>query len=155
MDRRAFLSWVGVGFVASSLPVAIAACSSDPADQPTEESAEPPPPPPGAIAREDGFIAIGPAQALESDGFIKGDAVDVAVIVAKDPTDPAKLLALGSTCPHQQCDVDWKSENNLFECPCHASKFNPDGSVSAGPAEEALPKYEAKIEEDVVLVKVG
>ena len=28
MDRRAFLTWVGVGWVASSLPIALAACSA-------------------------------------------------------------------------------------------------------------------------------
>lgn len=159
MERRAFLSWVGVGFIASSLPIAIAACSSDTATDTTAtdtpDGVEPPPPPPGAIARADGFVAIGPAQALESDGFIKGDAGATAVIVAKDPADPSKYFALGSTCPHKQCDVDWKSDSKMFVCPCHASKFNPDGSVATGPATEALPLFEAKIEEDVVLVKAS
>ncbi len=156
MDRRTFLSWVGVGFLASSLPVAIAACSSDTATVDTTETpegAEPPAPPPEAIAREDGFVAIGPVQALESDGFLKGDVDDIAVIVTTDPADPAQYLAVGSTCPHQQCNVDWKSETTLFECPCHGSKFNPDGSVANGPAAEPLPVFEAKVEEDVVLVK--
>ena len=152
MDRRKFMSWVGVGFLASSLPVAIAACSSDDVGAGTDSSnSEPPPPPPEAIAREDGFIPFGPSQALETDGYLSGEADGTTVVVAKGPGDT--LLAVASKCPHAGCDVAWKSETSLFECPCHGSKFNSDGSVSTGPATSALPIFEAKVEEDVVLVK--
>jgi|GEM_PF-1490719 len=40
MKRRSFLSWVGVGMLATSLPVALAACSSeDQGNVPTDASA--------------------------------------------------------------------------------------------------------------------
>ncbi len=155
MDRRTFLSWVGVGFVASSLPIAIAACSSQaPEDTATGGVEEPPPPPSEAItARDDGFVAIGPAQALESDGFLAGELDDIAVVVAKVSDEPGEYLAVASTCPHAGCQVAWKAETTLFECPCHGSKFNSDGTVANGPAQSALPVFDVKVEEDVVLVK--
>ena len=152
MDRRSFLSWVGVGFLASSLPVAIAACSTEETAS-TPEVSDPPPPPPEALAREDGFVALGPTLALETDGSLKGEAGALKVVVAQSPSDPATYIAVGATCPHSGCTVDWKSDQKLFECPCHQSRFNPDGSVVNGPAAEDLPSFDVKIEEDVVLVK--
>lgn len=152
MDRRSFLSWVGVGFLASSLPVAIAACSSEETAS-TPDVSDPPPPPPEALAREDGFVAVGPTLALEMDGSLKGESGDLKVVVAPSPADPASYVAVEATCPHSGCTVDWKADKKLFECPCHQSRFNPDGTVVNGPAAKDLPPFEVKLEDDVVLVK--
>ena len=157
MDRRNFLSWVGVGFLASSLPVAIAACtSSDSTD--TSTSADPPPPPPEsetvAAPREDGFIEVGSLESLKTETFLKDkDFAAGPLLVIQDPSDDTKLIALNSTCPHSQCKVDWKQDDSLFVCPCHQSKFKPDGAVENGPANQPLGTFEVKTEGDLVLVK--
>lgn len=45
---------------------------------------------------------------------------------------------LSRRCPHAGCMVDYEKETNEFVCPCHQSKFNIDGEVIQGPAEDNL-----------------
>lgn len=161
MDRRLFLSWVGVGFLASSLPVAIAACtpdSSDTAEDPSTDqspnSADSPDFPESA-PREDGFTPVGEVSALNSEGFIASEVNEVSILVIPSPEASDKLIALNSTCPHQGCKVEWKQEDQLFVCPCHSSKFKPDGTVANGPADKPLTAIEVKTEANTVLVKTA
>lgn len=70
MDRRTFLSWVGVGTLASSLPVVLAACTSSdspeassPEGSDTAESAAP-------ATTADGFTEVGKLADLESNGSV-------------------------------------------------------------------------------------
>lgn len=151
MDRRAFLSWVGVGAIASSLPLAIAACSSD---SPTESVASPSAVP--AAARPDGFTEVGSVAALQQAGFIQDKAfVSGPLLVVNDPANPSQLIAVNPTCPHDGCAVDWNRTSTEFICPCHNSRFKTDGSVSQGPASKPLTTFIAKTEGDLVLVKGG
>lgn len=152
MNRREFVNWMGVGALATSLPVAIAACQSDtasvPVDAPAAETA-------GAASapREDGFAPVGTVAELDEAGYIADSNFQGAqVVVVRDPAEASNLIAVNSLCTHQGCTVDW--EGGAFACPCHGSSFNPDGTVASGPASEPLASYEAKIEGDQVLVKV-
>lgn len=45
-----------------------------------------------------------------------------------------KGRTLTRTCPHQGCTLNYKSNKNIFVCPCHNSKFNLDGNCISGPA---------------------
>ena len=47
------------------------------------------------------------------------------------------VFALSRVCTHLGCLV--KSEADGFHCPCHGSRFAPNGSVVKGPAPKALP----------------
>jgi len=46
------------------------------------------------------------------------------------------VYAVSRVCTHLGCLV--KSETDGFQCPCHGSRFAPDGSVVKGPAPKAL-----------------
>lgn len=60
--------------------------------------------------------------------------------------DNGQVRAMSKVCTHLGCSVAWSAEEKSFNCPCHGSKFNPDGSVKNGPAEEPLEPLEISIE---------
>jgi cytochrome b6-f complex iron-sulfur subunit len=152
MNRREFMNWMGVGALATSLPMAIVACRPDtasaPDSAPAEETAEV-----DSTPRPDGFAAIATVEELDTDGSVSSKNFQgTQVVVIRNPTDTSALIAVDSLCTHQGCTVAW--ESGAFACPCHGSNFNPDGTVASGPAPEALDIYDAKIEDGLVLVKV-
>jgi Rieske Fe-S protein len=52
--------------------------------------------------------------------------------------DADGIYAISLICTHLGCIVKHMGADG-FECPCHGSRFNGDGSVSKGPAPKALP----------------
>ncbi|HXW57804.1 MAG TPA: ubiquinol-cytochrome c reductase iron-sulfur subunit [Candidatus Cybelea sp.] len=51
------------------------------------------------------------------------------------------FYAVSSVCTHLGCITAWHPEDDLIECPCHGSKFRPDGEKVAGPAPRPLPHF--------------
>ena len=156
MKRRDFVSWFGLGLMATSLPMVIAACQSsddsDSADAPEAEER----PKLEATPREDGFTPVGYVADLDENGFVAGKEIGASgVAVILDPADAEAVVAVTSMCPHQGCHVEWDKELGLFDCPCHGSQFGSDGALKDGPAEKPLNPVEAKIDGDIVLVKVS
>jgi Rieske Fe-S protein len=49
-----------------------------------------------------------------------------------------QLCELSAICPHLGCIVRWNASERTWDCPCHGSRFHPDGAVIAGPATRAL-----------------
>ncbi|ASC71491.1 Cytochrome b6-f complex iron-sulfur subunit [Halomicronema hongdechloris C2206] len=154
MKRREFVSWVGLGCLASSLPMAIAACqsadtTSSSRESPSEDVEV------ASTPRPDGFAAVGTVAGLDEAGFLSDkNFLGSQVVVVRDPADATAVLGVNSLCTHQGCYVEWDDGTEGFACPCHGSQFNPDGSVRQGPAAEPLDAFEAKIEGELVLVKV-
>ncbi|PSB05195.1 ubiquinol-cytochrome c reductase iron-sulfur subunit [Merismopedia glauca] len=150
MQRREFCQWFGVGCLASYFPIALAACSPN---EPTSTTAQNS----SATPRSDGFTSVGAVSQLDSgEGqILNKQAAKQPVLVVRSPEDSKKLLAVNPTCPHKQCTVAWQGDIKSFVCPCHNSRFAADGKVTNGPATQPLPKYEAKIEGNAVLVKVS
>jgi cytochrome b6-f complex iron-sulfur subunit len=140
MKRRDFINWVGLGWLATSLPVAIAACSST---STTSSSASTP--------RE--WQKVGTVAELDKTGeiLVKDSPVGAVLVVGK--SSKKDLIAVDPTCPHQGCTVEWKANKDKFVCPCHDSEFGVHGQVEKGPAEEPLKTYMAKIEGNSVVVK--
>jgi cytochrome b6-f complex iron-sulfur subunit len=134
MNRREFFGWFSVSALASSLPLALAACSPE-----TKESTS-----------SDGFKSLGKVSELDQKGIISTSSV----IVIRNPSDQSSLIAVNSKCTHQGCAVSWEKTEKSFVCPCHQSKFATDGKVVKGPAKEPLQTYATKIENGDVLVSL-
>ena len=50
--------------------------------------------------------------------------------------DAGGVFAISTVCTHLGCIVTHSADG--FECPCHGSRFTPDGTVLNGPAPESL-----------------
>ncbi|MFP3896042.1 MAG: Rieske 2Fe-2S domain-containing protein [Anaerolineales bacterium] len=61
---------------------------------------------------------------------------DQEVAVYKD--DAGGVVRLSPVCPHQGCTIGWNGAEDTWDCPCHASRFEPDGTYITGPANEDL-----------------
>jgi nitrite reductase/ring-hydroxylating ferredoxin subunit len=48
------------------------------------------------------------------------------------------LHAVSATCTHQGCLVRFNRAQTSWDCPCHGSRFDPEGHVLCGPAVEDL-----------------
>ncbi len=52
---------------------------------------------------------------------------------------PQGFYALDAVCTHLGCVTAWKPDQHIIACPCHGSKFHPDGTKIEGPAPKPLP----------------
>ncbi len=143
MKRREFFGWVSLGAIATSLPVAITACSSQ--SKPSKLT--------NASSRPDGFKRVGTIAELDQKGHIlHRDVAGSLVFIVRNPMVNNSLMAVNPTCTHAGCTVNWEQDQKSFVCPCHESKFAADGKVLGGPAAEPLQTYIAKLEGGDVLV---
>jgi glycine/D-amino acid oxidase-like deaminating enzyme/nitrite reductase/ring-hydroxylating ferredoxin subunit len=51
-----------------------------------------------------------------------------------------ELYAVSNVCTHMGCKVHWNSVETSWDCPCHGSRFRPDGTVIEGPALHPLKR---------------
>lgn len=51
------------------------------------------------------------------------------------------VLALYKVCVHLGCLYGWVDSTNRFECPCHGSKYQLDGTYIEGPAPRDLDRF--------------
>ncbi|WP_422931179.1 FAD-dependent oxidoreductase [Singulisphaera sp. PoT] len=54
----------------------------------------------------------------------------------RDPS--GELHRMTAICPHLGCVVHWNSAESTWDCPCHGSRFSPNGRVVNGPAADGL-----------------
>jgi glycine/D-amino acid oxidase-like deaminating enzyme/nitrite reductase/ring-hydroxylating ferredoxin subunit len=66
--------------------------------------------------------------------IIRGDE---KIAVWRD--DSGSLHAVSASCTHKGCTVTWNNADRTWDCPCHGSMFEADGTVIHGPAREPLP----------------
>ncbi len=63
------------------------------------------------------------------------------------------LKSYSAVCLHLWCLVDYKSERNQIECPCHGSIYDPNTGIAIrGPASlqfnKTLPEVKIEVEEN-------
>ncbi|MFE9309936.1 FAD-dependent oxidoreductase [Streptomyces sp. NPDC020792] len=56
--------------------------------------------------------------------------------------EQGRLQAVSARCTHLGCIVSFNSAEQAWECPCHGSRFAPDGQILQGPAVHPLERRE-------------
>jgi glycine/D-amino acid oxidase-like deaminating enzyme/nitrite reductase/ring-hydroxylating ferredoxin subunit len=56
--------------------------------------------------------------------------------------DDGELHAVSATCTHEGCLVRFNRAQRSWDCPCHGSRFAPDGTVLSGPAAKDLRRVD-------------
>ena len=139
MKRRDFIHWVGLGSLATSLPVVIAACLEQ-----KRVSAS-------SVASD--WQTVSTTAKLDETGQLLVENSPIGSVLIIGTSESENLIAVDPTCTHRGCTVTWTSEAQKFTCPCHRAEFAVDGQVQKGPAKKPLKTYIAKIEGNSVLVK--
>jgi cytochrome b6-f complex iron-sulfur subunit len=131
MDRKDFLSQVGVGAAAFLAPIClggIAGCGKS-----SKNST------PSAPSNVDFTLDIS-SGALASNG---GYLVSQGILVAR--TNSGTFLAVSAACTHEGTSVTYNAANNNFVCPNHGAKFSSSGMVTLGPATTNLKSYNTSL----------
>ena len=58
--------------------------------------------------------------------------------VAVHRKDNGEVIKVSAVCTHMGCLVRWNGAERTWDCPCHGSRFSPEGLVIGGPAEAPL-----------------
>ena len=130
MNRKEFLSLVGIG----TTGVFIASCLS-------------------ACKKENNNIdftldlSSSANAALSTNG---GYLISQGVIVAK--TSAGDYIAVSAACTHEGVNVQFQSANNRFHCPAHGANFTIAGTVQNGPANSPLTQYNTSLSGNMLRV---
>jgi cytochrome b6-f complex iron-sulfur subunit len=146
MKRREFTRWMTAGAIASSLPVALAACSNGSSTAPATGGSPLPVP---AVPSEGGATI----SALDKAGFLDITVNGKPTTIVRNPDKKDEIIAVNTMCTHKGCTVAWKSDQKAFVCPCHGAKFAASGAVAAAPADKPLTAYKVKVAGDKITVE--
>ena len=61
--------------------------------------------------------------------------------------DDGSITERSAVCTHVGCIVHWNSFEKCWDCPCHGSQFEPDGTVINGPAISPLGQVKHAVEQ--------
>ncbi len=86
----------------------------------------------GAEARSLRALKRGQGKVIEKNG----------VKIAAYRDDNGATVLRSATCTHMGCVVAWNEAERTWDCPCHGSRFKPNGAVISGPAEAPLAEIE-------------
>jgi Rieske Fe-S protein len=61
-------------------------------------------------------------------------------VVGAYRTPDGDLHVVGSACTHLGCRLQWNAAETSWDCSCHGSRFDTDGTILTGPATKPLPQ---------------
>jgi Rieske Fe-S protein len=90
-----------------------------------------------------------PLSELEGKGMVKklvdGEPVGIFVV-------DGNYHAVHLVCTHLGCLVSFDKKEGNLACPCHGSRFDPNGAVLSSPAPAPLRAYDVRVAGDTVVV---
>lgn len=127
MNRKEFISTVGMGAMALACSYCLGCKTQDPISAPTNVDFT--------------LDLTNPAYAaLKTNG---GYLYNGGVIVAR--TTSGAYVALSQACTHEGTAVVYLPANNQFYCQAHGSTFATNGAVTRGPAGSPLVAYKTTL----------
>jgi len=138
MDRKLFIQHLGATALLASLGVTLESCEE-------EEKVEPVDP--------DSLVMIDLSRdefsnLNEEEGWVLHPDEDILLINVG-----GVISAFSSACPHASCTRDWNFIDAKFQCKCHGSEFETDGSLVKGPATEGLQRLTVTPNGDTLTVQ--
>jgi len=143
ISRQKILLGAGLGLVTAVL----AACSTyGKKPEAAGESSTTP-----AAPSASGGTAAPAAKAIAKTSDVPvGSGVIVGEVVVTQPS-AGVFKGFSAKCTHKGCTVD-KVADGTIDCPCHGSKFNLDGTVVNGPAQEPLAVENITVQGDSIML---
>ncbi len=77
----------------------------------------------------------------EVGGWIRYDDDDALIHVLVAHISPGCYTAVWRVCTHGACELSWEAASTQAVCPCHGSRFGPDGEVDLGPATRGVASF--------------
>ncbi len=135
MERKEFISKLGISLAAICAGCGIASCGSNP-------KAEDPTPAPGGGTGGNGsaLLSANLDSELKNVGEFKVSNGVILVRLATGNTANS-FTAVQVACTHQGTPVNYNGSQGKFICPNHGSQFSTTGAVLVGPAATALKSY--------------
>lgn len=59
--------------------------------------------------------------------------------------EDGQLHAVSPRCPHLGCQLAWNPAEKTWDCPCHGSRFDCQGKLLSGPAQEDISREQPSI----------
>jgi cytochrome b6-f complex iron-sulfur subunit len=131
MNRKEFLSLVGIGATGVFVTSCLSACKK-------ENNTN--------IDFTLDLSSSANAELTANGGYL----ISQGVIVAK--TSAGEFIAVSAACTHQGVNVQFQSSNNRFHCPGHGANFTITGTVQNGPANSPLTKYNTSLNGNLLRV---
>lgn len=72
------------------------------------------------------------------------------LIVKEDQT--LDSMGILNNCTHLGCTFPWNPNDQQFQCPCHGSRYAPDGMVIRGPAPLPLKIFHVAVVDNSILI---
>jgi len=141
MKRREFLKKTGAACVAVGF---VPACGED-ADCSDASliSAE----------ASDGLVRLPSTALADAGGSVRVQAGGHKIVLAR--LKSGDVTGVSWVCTHAGCTVCFEDGAQEFACPCHGSRFKPDGRRAAGPARRALQEYPVTEEGEELIIDIS
>lgn len=84
---------------------------------------------------------LAPGEVKSADEILPGQGAVLrraGVPVAAYRRPDGTLVEMSAVCRHLGCIVSWNSTEKTWDCPCHGSRYEAEGRVVMGPANEDL-----------------
>jgi cytochrome b6-f complex iron-sulfur subunit len=81
---------------------------------------------------------------------VQGEGAKYPTYLVIDSGPEIAAYAIQPVCPHLGCTVDWEPSSQQFLCPCHGSRFDPQGRRLQGPAATALPLIKVVVKQNQI-----